>query len=75
MKIVKIKGRDGASFILTGEELLGILPPDVLDELPDDFDDRVEELGVGARHKLILGCPFEEIEDTKEAIEKAMYGR
>lgn len=69
MKIVKIKGRDGASFLLTGEELLGILPPEVLEELPEDFDE--DEAGVGARNRLILSCSFEEIEDTKEAIEKA----
>lgn len=72
MKIVKIKGRGLASVVLTGEELLEILPIEVLEIIEENDETDLDKIGLGVNQKYVITAPICEIEDTPGAIKEAI---
>ena len=72
MKIVKIKGRGLASVVLTGEELLEILPVEMLEIIEENEEIVLDKIGLGVKQKYVITAPVCEIEDTPEAIKEAI---
>ena len=73
MKIVKINGRNSASVVLNGEELLEILPVEMLEVIEENEEIVLDDVGLGVKNKYVISAPFCEIEDTDEVI-KATFG-
>ena len=68
MKIVKIEGRELASVVLTGEELLEILPVEILEIIEENEEIVLDNVGLGVNQKYVITAPICEIEDTPEGI-------
>lgn len=73
MKIVTIKGRELANVVLTGDELLEILPVEMLEIIEENEEIVLDNVGFGVNQKYVITAPICEIEDTPEGI-KDVFG-